>query len=377
MLLELPLVIDGRFIEGLVDDKKQESKILEYKRSLETDRKELCKDVTAFANAAGGLILYGIEEETDKNGQPTGKPKEVCGLDGISPEKEILRMQQMLQSGVDPHLTPPPHITSHTVKGKQVLAVRIYRSWSSPHMIKNDDSRFWQRVSRSRVSLDAHEIGAAFLATSERKTRIERFLDDRLGKILVNEGPIPMEDKPKAVLHVLPLTVSEKPPVLLGVDLRAKVEEISNGFPHPFGRMNLDGVVYSDIETRPPCRFYVQFFRTGAVEAVTTRMTDPTRGKVFDVIPFQDWALMHLAAALAFLKLCGVQPPVSVFLALLRFKGYVLTADRMPNISKPFDRDDLLFPEQIIEGFGADTKQDLEDTFRLVWESADCSRPRA
>jgi predicted HTH transcriptional regulator len=138
-MLELRLVIDAPFIEGLIDEKEEESKILEYKSSLQigtrTDHKELCKDVTAFANAAGGLILYGIEEETDENGKPTGKPKEVCGLGEMNADTEILRVQEILLRGIDPRLTPPAHITAYRVKGKQVIALRVYRSWSSPHMI--------------------------------------------------------------------------------------------------------------------------------------------------------------------------------------------------------------------------------------------------
>jgi predicted HTH transcriptional regulator len=55
-------------LERLVKDGVKESLTLDYKQSLalsKEDRKkdELCKDVTAFANSAGGQLIFGIEED--------------------------------------------------------------------------------------------------------------------------------------------------------------------------------------------------------------------------------------------------------------------------------------------------------------------------
>jgi Putative DNA-binding domain len=74
-------------LQRLIDEKLTESLTLEYKASPALDRssdgrRELVKDVTAFANSAGGQIIYGIPE---KNGVP--QPLD-CGVDcaQISPE---------------------------------------------------------------------------------------------------------------------------------------------------------------------------------------------------------------------------------------------------------------------------------------------------
>jgi predicted HTH transcriptional regulator len=53
-------------LQRLVDEALEESLTLDYKASpaLSRDGKapdELCKDVTALANSAGGQIVYGIE----------------------------------------------------------------------------------------------------------------------------------------------------------------------------------------------------------------------------------------------------------------------------------------------------------------------------
>ncbi len=57
-------------LQRLVDDDIPESLTLDYKASpaLAKDgssRNELCKDVSAFANSAGGQIIYGIVEKKD------------------------------------------------------------------------------------------------------------------------------------------------------------------------------------------------------------------------------------------------------------------------------------------------------------------------
>lgn len=57
-------------LQKLIADGVAESLTLDYKASSSLgkdskQRDELCKDVTAFANSAGGQIVYGVEE--DKN----------------------------------------------------------------------------------------------------------------------------------------------------------------------------------------------------------------------------------------------------------------------------------------------------------------------
>src|SRR5215510_5131093 len=67
-MLKLETKLD---LDRLIEEDIQESLTLDYKdaQALEkTDRKrnELCKDVSAFANSAGGQIIYGIQEnDTD------------------------------------------------------------------------------------------------------------------------------------------------------------------------------------------------------------------------------------------------------------------------------------------------------------------------
>src|SRR5262245_5758603 len=72
-------------LEALVTEKRPEGRALDYKRDLElsTDahKRELARDVSSFANASGGDLIFGIEEEKDANGKNLGIPKAVVGVD--------------------------------------------------------------------------------------------------------------------------------------------------------------------------------------------------------------------------------------------------------------------------------------------------------
>ena len=76
-----PSEIELEDIQSLVEDEVQEGKRLEYKRDLPgtsaDEKAEFLRDVSAFANASGGYLIYGIEDKIDKDGKHTGIPKQI------------------------------------------------------------------------------------------------------------------------------------------------------------------------------------------------------------------------------------------------------------------------------------------------------------
>ena len=56
-------------LQWLVDNQAQEGLDIEYKRDLystnDGGRRELLRDVVSMANASGGIILIGLEEDSD------------------------------------------------------------------------------------------------------------------------------------------------------------------------------------------------------------------------------------------------------------------------------------------------------------------------
>jgi predicted HTH transcriptional regulator len=87
-------------LQRLVTDQVKESLTLDYKDSralAKEDRKktELCKDVSAMANSAGGQLVYGVEE--DKN-----LPTKVD--DGADPPITKEWIEQTIDSNVQPRI---------------------------------------------------------------------------------------------------------------------------------------------------------------------------------------------------------------------------------------------------------------------------------
>src|SRR5881394_1671904 len=88
-------------LQAMVDSATRESKTVEYKQMLpgnsDGEKKEFLFDVSSFANASGGFLIYGIKEEA-------GVPKELCGLGAVNADAEIRRLDSIILSGIEPRL---------------------------------------------------------------------------------------------------------------------------------------------------------------------------------------------------------------------------------------------------------------------------------
>jgi predicted HTH transcriptional regulator len=108
-------------IEALITNQVVEGKHLDYKRDTygnkDDDKKELLKDVSSFANSGGGDLIIGMEETE-------GLPSKIVGM-SIDPDKEILRLESIIRTGISPRL---PNCDIHPVKlaeGTYVIIIRI------------------------------------------------------------------------------------------------------------------------------------------------------------------------------------------------------------------------------------------------------------
>jgi predicted HTH transcriptional regulator len=111
----------------------KESLHLEYKASEAIDKKsserklEMARDVSAFANADGGQIIYGMRE----------KDHEPEGLDaGLDPrEYPEIWFEQVLQQHVTPLMTAvkPRHV--NLSNGRVAVVIDIPASDGDPHQV--------------------------------------------------------------------------------------------------------------------------------------------------------------------------------------------------------------------------------------------------
>src|ERR1700746_1712259 len=118
--------------QKMVDAQIEETLTLDYKASpaLSRDSKnidELCKDVSALANSAGGQLIYGIEED-----KATAKPLKVD--DGVGDPKSTREwIEQILNSKVQPRIDGVRIDRIDTETGKFGYVVTVKQSQTGPH----------------------------------------------------------------------------------------------------------------------------------------------------------------------------------------------------------------------------------------------------
>src|SRR6476620_7954199 len=100
--------IEKADIDSLVDNAVAEGRAIEYKQALpgtsDGEKKEFLADVSSFATAAGGDLLFGVEEQRDGDDKPTGIPATVPGLVLPNTDAEILRLENIIRTGIGPRI---------------------------------------------------------------------------------------------------------------------------------------------------------------------------------------------------------------------------------------------------------------------------------
>lgn len=312
-------------IQQLCADKVTEGKDLEYKERLPgdtpDDKREFRFDVSSLANAGGGTILFGIREMRGPDGT-TGIPEEIIPLN-VNPDKETLRLEQILRADVDPRI---PGVQIRFIQSKEgyVGIVRVPRSWVGLHLVKHNDSyRFYSRTSKGKYILDATEIRNGFVAAQEGYDRLTRFRYDRVAKIVANESSASMEEGPKAVLHVLPLSMSD-PTIefdLAPVQERLAFPPVRGSYGGWSNEHNYDGFMKSTRLSTQEATNYIQFFRTGAIEEVWSRFHKSDE-KILYPVSIEGSCINSLTNCVSAVKRLGVVLPLLVSLSLLGVRGY-------------------------------------------------------
>ncbi len=145
-----------RDLQQLVVDQIGESLTLDYKESgalQRTDGKknELSKDVSAFANSAGGVLVYGMKE----NGHiPVGLDD---GLDPAEISKEWL--EQVINSRIERRIAGVRvrQIPLTSAQAERVAyVVYIPASTHAPHMAA--DHRYYKRFNFESVPMEDYEV---------------------------------------------------------------------------------------------------------------------------------------------------------------------------------------------------------------------------
>lgn len=350
---------------------------LEYKEMLPGTREDghaLLSAVTSFANAAGGILIYGITAERDESDRPTAKAKEAVGVEAPNIDQTVLRLEAMIRDGVEPQVG---RIEIRPVEGfprGPVIAIRVPQSLAAPHMLVSRNG-FYSRGNAGKVPMDIHQIRDAFVASETLLGRIRAFRDERIDSIVRGTTPVPLETGPKFILHAYPARAASTAPNYDPRQFRQFLEKLAplEGGHGWNDRPNLDGfLTYSSGDKGPHA--YVQCFRNGVIEAVASFFTGEQNGKQYiDGTSIETSVIEQLPRYLEVQRALEVPTPIWILTALTGVSDHIMFADLSPRLGRrfqPIDRSVCRLAEVLMEEYGQSISTLLRPAFDSMWQAA-------
>jgi hypothetical protein len=155
-MYQAPPPWDEAGLQRMVQNKVEESLVLDYKDSKalaqsDHERREIAKDVSAFANSAGGTIIYGISEAGHL-------PIAIdAGADPAVHSREW--PENVIDSRIGPRIDglqiiPVP--LEQTSPGRVAYVVIIPPSERAPHMAS--DNRYYKRYNFKSAPMEYYEV---------------------------------------------------------------------------------------------------------------------------------------------------------------------------------------------------------------------------
>lgn len=364
--------IEEADLTALVLAEASETRRLDFKRDLpgrnRKDRLEFLADVSSFANTAGGTVLFGIDE-TD------GRATAVVGVDTQSLEDETLRLEQLLRDGLEPRLAGVQVRRIELGEGRACLAVGVGRSWTLPHRVTLEGhDKFYARSTKGKYPMDVEELRRHFLLGQTVADRIYAFRSHRVDEIEAGRTPRSLTAGPIVALHLVPFTFGDPGEAIDVARVIADPRRLSPiyaaGWDH---RPNFDGVLsWSRDDEVARAGSYLQVFRSGATESVTSELTDERNGLVSIPSRVFERAVIEATGNHRDLLLAlGVQPPIAVMLSLLGVTGVRMgvPAELLVRRSGPIDRDRLLCEPVLMLSDRDDLVTVLRPALDAVWNA--------
>jgi hypothetical protein len=374
-------------IERLVRNGVPEGRSLDYKETLpgnsDSDRREFLGDLSSLANTVGGDVVYGVGEQRDTNGKPTGVPAFVVGLSVANRDAELLRLESIVRDGLAPRVAGIHFRWLDGTPGA-VLVVRVPRSWSGPHMVIFQQlSRFYARAANGKYLLDVLQLREAFLHTANIGERSRTFRAERFAQIAARETPAPLSGSILLIVHAIPYAS-------IGNDSLFDIRKagVHQNLVRPFytnygyGTYNIDGYITTvpvGREVATPA--YAQLFRNGILETVHSELIGErgSYGLVFPSRAFADGLFAFIEQMRQLYAALEIPPPMSINIAFKGLTGCELgISERLTfymGISpRPLDRDVLRLPELTLDDAGGAVEAFARPMLDALWQAAGLER---
>lgn len=375
MIFEKPISeITEADLDALVQNGESEGKHLEFKAALpggtDVERKEFLYDVSSFANAAGGYIIYGIKENE-------GRASGVVGVDVENGDRLEVSLRERVRDGIRPQIYGLEIRVVGLAESKYAVVVHIPKSWNPPHQVVFQKSfKFFSRDTNTKYQIDVDELRSVFALSSSIADKMREFRANRIAKIVSKDFPAEIRRGASMVTHFLPFSsFSGFGSVDLGgIAGRSEFVDMVGGY--SFNRYNVDGYVVASEDS------YAQIFNAGCIEVVHSWETQPFQGDgqgpFLPGMLIGQRVLAQVRACKHFLRGLGVSPPAGLAISLTGVRGWRLATDR--TFQGSYDRAVILPSETVLQGLDGSDAADTAPLLDAIWRAAGLAQspfPRA
>jgi hypothetical protein len=178
-------------IEALIAQRVNEAQDLEFKRQLnltsDKDKVEAAKDATGMANGGGGIVVYGVSEETLRDGRKV--PGAVTPLeDGDVAD----RLERLLGDVVSPRLRFQTRLIP--VDSGYILLLSVQPNTGGPYMVEGyKQARYFIRSGTSTRPMDEAAVARAYQAQEQQGAEVLHRLDGLPLIPRIRDADIPVE----------------------------------------------------------------------------------------------------------------------------------------------------------------------------------------
>lgn len=331
-----------------------EGPYLDYKEAMsggspKDSKREFLKDVTGFANAAGGLLLIGVRE-------PDAAVEVEQQLVGIDDGEAIAQnLERVAASCVDPRI---PGLLIRSVPlstGRACVIAHVPSSLGRPHMVQHEGHRsFYVRHSESTGPMTTHELREAVLTSASAEMRARSVVARRLDG---TRHKVAKRDMPAFFLQATPLIAPLHPWNVLGSKVDAVLRSgagrqgnirLSTGCaPRP----TIDGAL--TVDDREDTGWEIEVHRTGYVSLLCWNSNsfelNPKGAKCPVIFAGHGDLFPAFAALLAgILKSTETDVPYLVTCAYLKAQGsYLGVRETWKQYAGPYTESEIMWPEYI------------------------------
>jgi hypothetical protein len=369
--------MEKRDIDALVSGRVPEGPTIDYKESLgdldsEKSKSEFLRDVSSFANTAGGIIYFGIKEERDDKNQPTGFPAKALGLAGFNHDGDVTRILNIVATGIEPRIGISPEVIQGDFPNGPILALHVHQSWAGPHMTR--DGRFFVRDDRAKRPMDYHMIRSSFISFLSLNEAVRSFQRSQATAILAGNAPVTLGSQGTLVIHAMPISAFV-PATVKSIPL-VELRQQSNRFGFVggvVGQPNLDGLLI--YQRGAPD--YVQMFRNGIMERAVGEITGTWEGEPVVYGPrIIETVTETVRGFLVAQRELGLEAPVVVTMVAQGVHGHKLVHERQvahPKLMRGwqrFDRDELWLPDRICDDLDGSLDSLVNELLVIFWQAA-------